>query len=385
MLRFPVVLVESRTFKMTNFHHNAELQTLVDRLNITSNRASVDRVSLLRLPANRPPWQATGVTLHKGQSYSLFARGRVYWTEPSARQGGAFAQTQLYGEAGFHLWARVSNGGVIQNVCADSGSFVADCDGELELGIYMGMWADHHGRLDHTEHYQALSGELVVAIAAWRVDASQAIFSIDNRLPVPPLIVTEQTRLTRNYCPPKGWHYLTETGNSDIFHAYSKDRLSQINVDAQNAQGIIRYPVDVALTPGVEINWQWRLDEHPSIGPEDRARFHDYVSLALEFDNGRDLTWIWSRFLDRDHHFHCPVKDWTPRETHYVLRTKHDALNAWCYDKRNVYADVEVSQGPPPSKIVAVWLIAVATFSHRRLRASFKDIHFSGDNEQRIL
>ena len=385
MLRFPLDLVESWTSRMVNFQHATELQTLADRLSTTANRDIVEHVALIRLAANQPPWQVTGLQLRQGQSYSLFSRGRVHWATAKARQGGAFSQTPLYGDASFHLWARIGAGGRIQNGCADSASFIADCDGQLELGIYMGMWDGEHGKLTHTEHYRDLSGEISVVVVAWRKNATEALLCIDNRLPLPPLLVQERTRVTRNYRPPKGWHYLTETGNNDIFHFDTRAPSAQINVDAQNAQGIIRHPVDIALTPAIKINWQWRLDAHPSIGPEDRARFHDYVSLGLEFCNGRDLTWIWSRYLSRDHHFACPVKDWSARETHYVLRTNDDDNGHWTFDSRNVYSDVEISQGPPPTKIVAVWLIAVSTFSHRRLRASFKDIYFSGDCDRQVL
>ena len=57
-------------------------------------------------------------------------------------------KSHLHGGAGFHLWARVSPGGRIVNMIRDSTSFTADVDGELQLGIYLGMWGDAFGRLD---------------------------------------------------------------------------------------------------------------------------------------------------------------------------------------------------------------------------------------------
>ena len=57
-------------------------------------------------------------------------------------------KSHLHGGAGFHLWARVSPGGRIVNMSRDSTSFTADVDGELQLGIYLGMWGDAFGRLD---------------------------------------------------------------------------------------------------------------------------------------------------------------------------------------------------------------------------------------------
>ena len=114
----------------------------------------------LTLPAQQPPWTRTGIHLDSGQSYTLLAAGRVLW---SARH------PHLYGGPGFHLWARISPGGRIVNLTRDSGSFSADCSGELELGIYLGMWLDAYGGLaTPASAYQRLSGELEVLVLVWR-------------------------------------------------------------------------------------------------------------------------------------------------------------------------------------------------------------------------
>jgi hypothetical protein len=81
------------------------------------------------LPGNQPPWQPTGLAIKRGQSFSLFAAGRIQWSATHAAR---------YGGPRFHLWARVSPGCRIVNLSADSGSFTADVAGEIELGIYMG-------------------------------------------------------------------------------------------------------------------------------------------------------------------------------------------------------------------------------------------------------
>ena len=60
----------------------------------------------------------------------------------------------------------------------------------------------------------------------------------------------------------------------------------RICLDAHDDQGIIRTTLDIPLTPETTLNWRWRLDEHPSLTAEDSALSHDYVSVALEFDDG---------------------------------------------------------------------------------------------------
>ena len=277
-------------------------------------------------------------------------------------------------------------GGKLINLTEDSGSFVADCSGHLQLGVYMGIWTDDFGHLKHTRNYARLREGITLIVAKWRTSSETALFALNHPAQVtPPLISAERVRLQRAYQKPPGWYYLTETGHSEIFYAKALDNIAQINIDAQNAQGIIRKTVDIPLSRTVTLNWQWRLDEHPSVGPEDCAQFHDYFSIGAEFDNGRDLTWIWSQYLENDHHFHCPVKDWSTRETHYVTRTAADPKGEWLNDSRYVYRDVEISQGEPAARIVAIWLIVVSTFSHRRLRGAFRNITLCDGPVTRVL
>jgi hypothetical protein len=55
----------------------------------------------------------------------------------------------------------------------------------------------------------------------------------------------------------------------------------------------------------------------------------------------------------------------------------------WCDEERLVFDDVARAMGPPPSRIVAVWLICVASFQHGSARAAFEGIELS-DGERRV-
>ena len=361
---------------MSHYSQLLELTTLKNHLDSNDFRAEVDATEMLTLEANRPPWQSTNITLTAEQQYSFFARGNIVWHQKNP---------MLFGGPAFHLWARVYPHGKIVNLTSDTGTFTADTDGVLQLGIYMGMWKSDAGELCHSRHYERLSGKLTVAIASWKTKAIHGVGKMHS-LPTPPLLSFEHARLSRQYQVPRGWSYLTETGNAEIFHhATNKEGNESIVLDACNDQGIIRYPIETPLSDDLLLNWQWKLIEHPSLGPEDRSACHDYVSVAAEFDNGRDLTWIWSQYLEEDHHFHCPVKDWSKRETHYVVRNDADPRCQWVAESRRVRADVLKSQGAPPAKVVAIWLIAVSTFSHGRLRAEFREISLAGRDFHKIL
>ncbi|MEQ8232222.1 MAG: DUF3047 domain-containing protein [Gammaproteobacteria bacterium] len=352
------------------------LPALADALNVELRRLGAASV-VLPLPADQPPWTPCGLQLRRGQAYTLFGDGRVRW---SARH------PHLHGGSGFHLWARVAPGGRIVNVTRSTGSFVADVDGELELGIYLGMWRDAQGTLDTPPTaYARLAGGLEVFAIAWPGDAPDAageaalagahdVLSRLARDHAHPLLAAECARLAAGIVPPRGWEYLVETGTSDIWRACDTARRARICLDADDDQGIIRKPLDWPLTHDTVLTWRWRLDEHPSRVAEDVSDSHDYVSIALEFDNGRDLTWIWSSCLPPEHHFACPIRAWSARETHLVVRSGEDDAGRWLDERRAVHADVTRAMGAPPARIVAVWLIAVATFRHGRARAAFEDI-----------
>lgn len=340
---------------------------------------------LLRLNASDPPWQASGVRLVAGQAYSLFASGAVQWSP---------RDPTLYGGPRQHLCARVAPGGRVVNPTADSGSFVADVDGELELGVYVGVWKNAGGELATSEAlYRRLTGGFDVLAIGWPSAAEGALEALSAgsaAAPAPPCFGIELARLRAPRPAPAQWDYLLETGTAAIFSdAVGSAGEPTIALDAHDDQGIVCTPVEVALTPQTRLTWRWRVSAMPSAVAEDRAQTHDYISIATEFDNGRDLTWIWSSTLAPETHFHCPVSAWTARETHFVVRSGSADLGRWCSEERHVHADVLAAMGSvdgPPARIVRVWLIAVSSFQHGTARAEFADIELhDGTRSWRVL
>ena len=352
------------------------MQELAHRIEIAACSA-LAASRYLQLPAQQPPWTATGLRLHRGQRYTLLAAGLIQWSE---------RHPHLHGGAGFHLWARVSPAGRIVNMIRDSTSFTADVDGELELGIYLGMWGDAFGRLDTPPTaYARLRGALEVVALAWRADSLAGLIELHGHCPSAPL-AHEIERLRAPVCVPPEWDYLLETGRSDIYRDCTQDGRARICLHAEDDQGILRKPIDFPLTPNTRLSWRWRLDEHPSTLAEDTHATHDYVSVATEFDNGRDLTWMWSSCLAPETWFDCPIKAWSRRETHVVVRSGWSAAAHWCRESRAVHRDVVRAMGPPPARIVAVWLICVASFQHGTARASFEAIELrDGEHHLTVL
>ncbi len=120
------------------------------------------------------------------------------------------------------------------------------------------------------------------------------------------------------------------------------------------------------------------MEELPSKTREDTLPTHDYLSIAVEFDNGQDMTYFWSSELPVDMGFRCPIPSWAARETHVVARSGLGGLGQWFDEERDVYADYVANIGSPvPGNIVRVWLIAVSLFQHSDGRCQYAGVSFA--------
>jgi hypothetical protein len=155
-----------------------------------------------------------------------------------------------------------------------------------------------------------------------------------------------------------------------------------ITAHPRRSVGIIRRLAAAPLTPTLRLRWSWRLDELPSRLPEDTALTHDYLSVALEFDDGQDLTWHWSASLPPGFAYRCPLEHWRHRETHIVARSGTADLGRWIDEERPVLADHQVAiGGPAPARVVRAWLIAVSCFQMGEGRGEFGRIELVDGDE----
>ena len=113
----------------------------------------------------------------------------------------------------------------------------------------------------------------------------------------------------------------------------------------------------------------------PSKRREDTLPTHDYLSIAVEFENGRDLTYMWSAALPEGKVFQCPLPWWDKRETHQVVRSDLAKLGVWLEEEQSVLNDYERAIGGVlPKRITGIWLIAVSVFQKGRGTCSFARI-----------
>ena len=333
----------------------------------------------VELPATRPPWFDTGMQVTAGDTVTWFAAGRVYlsraldiWVPPS-----------------FQLWARAGSSGTVLRGTRDTHSFQAGAAGPLQLASYFpGEWSTPQGDLGHgADGYGKVSGGLVVLLLKWRpgVEPATVLRATEKHTPVPAPVAAEVSRLAATACPPAGWDYLWYLGPGEIYRpAYAPDGKPSVCCDTHGDVGILRHDAAVPLQPGTSLNWSWRVDSLPADLREDSLPSHDYLSIAVEFDDGQDLTYYWSAALPVGTVYRCPLPTWKDKETHVVVRSGPDGLGRWLTERRDVHEDYRRYIGGPARSVVRVWLIANSLFQRGHGRCEYSGIEFQQPDGPRL-
>jgi hypothetical protein len=304
---------------------------------------------ILTLEATGPGWLDTGIDVEANEEITLFADGTVWLSQELGIGFGAKVA----------LWHRIEPKGEVAKAKSSTTTFKAVRAGRLQLVTKPpGEFLDRAGAFDPEFPRGGASGSLLVAVLVWKGGAADGLaqfVQVDDS----GFAARELSRLAKPIKEPNGWHHLWRLGASEIF---SQDQ-HRIHCATDRDVGILQYPVDVALDESVRLQWSWRMTALPSEKAEDTLPTHDYLSIAVEFDNGQDLTYMWSAALPAGQVFRCPLPWWNVRETHKVVRSGTDELGRWLIESQNVLEDYrEAVGGVAPKRIVAVWLIAVSLF-----------------------
>lgn len=331
--------------------------------------------TLIDVPVDRPPWTATPLQVHAGDQVTWLAWGRTYLIKPLA-VGVA---------AALDLMCRIGEGQPHQGT-RNTMTVTADRDGPLQVACRFPGWLREDGTLG-TDRMprRTKAGRVSAVLVRWPAgtDPAEALAALVPR-DASELCAAEVARLADPPAPPQGWHHHPWVPHGEVFVA---NQDGGITADSLDGGGIVRRPVDVALTPTLRLRWRWRVDELPSRLPEDTALTHDYLSVALEFDDGKDLTWQWSCALPVGMAYRCPMDYWRKVETHLVARSGSADVGRWVDEERPVLADHRTAiGGPAPARIVRAWLIAVTLHQGGRVRGEFGRIELvDGDQVTRVL
>ena len=345
----------------------------VPPVNGTALRDLVGQVAataeFVEIPVNRPPWTTTSLRAAAGEQVTWLAWGFGYivrWLGIGAGPPNL-------------LHARVG-GGAVRASARDTFTFTAEGNGNVELAsLFPGeIRADGSIATDRIP-YRMMSGSLAAVVARWApgTDPREALDAIADRDPSG-LCAAKSARLADPPKPPPGWHDHPLLAPAEVYVPSDRGMAAHVH----ETVGIVRRPAEAPLTSTLRLRWSWRLDALPSELPEDTALTHDYLSVALEFDDGQDLTWHWSCALPEGFAYRCPLDHWRHRETHVVVRSGTADLGRWVDEERPVLADHEVAiGGPPPARVVRAWLISVGFFQRGEGRGEFGRIELVDGEE----
>ena len=330
------------------------------------------------VPCDRPPWLDSGIDLAEGEQVTTFVDGRT-------RLNG----TDIHIGAAYQLWCRVGEAGEIYRGTRASHTAEVGRSGRLYLASYFpGEWATATGELaTPPQAYQQVSGTLTVLVVRWSVSPLEGLRSLAALGDVNGLVASEISRLTDPVAPPEGWHYLWFIGPAEIYRrCRGPGDEPAICCDTHRDVGLLLKDVSLPLEPGTRLRWSWKVDQLPSSLREDTLPTHDYLSIAVEFDNGQDITYYWSAELPVGTAYRCPIPTWTARETHVVVRSGSTELGRWLAEERDLHRDyVEHIGGPVPARIVRVWLIALSVFQGGEGKCRYRDIAFTaGDRTEPV-
>lgn len=291
-------------------------------------------------------------------------------------------------EAPLQLWRRIGENGAISRGLDASDTFTAAESGTVQLKNLPTRWLDATGRYQGEAPPASpdTGGGVSVALIRWAPDADVAatLAALALQPAAPDWAAPALARLQSPPVAPAGWQYLWELGPAEIFREVHADDdggpRRRMHTHTRNDVAILQKPAEVALTPDTELKWSWRVDQLPGRQAENSVITHDYISIAVEFDNGQDLTYLWSSALPVGEIFRCPLPGWKDRETHVVARSGNADLGRWLNESRNVLQDyAKAVGGPPPQRIVRVWLIANSVFGRGEGRAQFGDIRIGAN------
>lgn len=352
-----------------------EMQALLD----SASDGLVRDAVWLSMPGSQVPWVVSDLSLDSGDEVSYFIDGRVY----------ANKFLDIYVSPALQIWSKIGNHGELFRGTRDSHSFVAGQSGSLQFGNYFpNDWADINGnRVQSDDVYAGMRGEVKILVVRWSGTARDGLQSLLEYGDVEGCLQSELDRLQQGDTTPAGWKYLWHIGPAEIYRdKHSHEGKPCIHCRTSSDAGILQKAVDLPLDESSEINWRWCVGQLPATLREDTLPSHDYMSIAVEFDNGRDITYYWSSTLPVGTGYDCPLPNWKGKEYHVVIRSGPSGLGEWLSESRNLYSDYQQYMGEPPARIVKVWLIANSIFQRNQGECEYADIVLhSKEMETRIL
>lgn len=309
------------------------------------------------------PWTDLGIDAVRGQQVTFLLTGKMWLSR----------EHDLWFGPGLVFHARTRGLRPIYNPMLDTGTMTASNDGRIEVARSAAEWATEDGALATPEDIYKKADVKITGVALlWRGDARVGVKSLLAHGDAGGLLDSELARLERGGKLPAGWSNLLGFGGGQEIFSQGAD--GEIICDTTGHVSIIERPLSLPLASRPRLAWRWKIDQLPSVVAEDQAATHDYLSIGVKFEDGQDLTYIWSEHLPEGKVFRCPLPAWNPIETHMIVRSGKAGLGTWQAEARDIAADYAAHIGGSAKAISKIWLLAVAPFQRRHGACRYADI-----------
>ncbi len=328
-------------------------------------------VAQVHIDARSDPWTPTGLLVEQGAAMTWLATGDS-WI--ATRRGPHL-------DAALQLWVRTGGCAPALDGTGPTFTAVAPHDGPIELcSLFPGELRDDGERVsyDRTMPRALFRGGFDVVLAVWPsgsdVDARLAQAAAHDPTG---LCRRELQRIRAPIMPPSGWR---AHGHVPLAGLH-RERDGEVDVHSHGRVEIVCREARMPLTQTLRLRWRWRMDQLPAKRAEDTLLTHDYMSIAVEFDDGRDLSYYWSVALPNETSYRCPLPHWREREWHLVVRSGSTGLGEWHTEERALARDrVAAIAGATPSEVLRVWLIVTCASAGGEARGSYADIELTDDD-----
>lgn len=309
------------------------------------------------------PWTDLGLEAAKGRQVTFLVVGRMWLAR----------QADLWLRPGLVFHARTRGQRPIYSPGADTGTMTVSHEGPVEVARLLPLIADEDGRLLIPEDVYRKGDAKITGVALlWRGKASVGLSSLAAHGDVGGLLGTEVARLERNRKLPAGWSDIfLFGGGAESFHRAAN---GEIVCENEGGTSLIERTLSMPFTSRPKLGWRWKIEELPSNVAENQPATHDYLSIGVKFEDGKDLTYLWSAALPSGKVFPCPLAGWDKIETHMVVDSGAKGLGSWRRFERDVAADYETHIGGSAKAISHIWLLAVTPFQRRRGACRYADI-----------
>jgi hypothetical protein len=350
------------------------------RLDLASAAAALRgagaQVAQVRVEANSEPWAATGLDASQGAPITWLVNGDSWILAPEGP----------HLDAGFQLRVRTGLRGPALTGTGPTFTAAAPHDGPIEVcSLYPGeLREDDRIIYDPDLPRELFGGGFDTVVAAWPSGADVAERLVDAATnDRTGLCAREFERIGDPIAPPARW----EPHRHIPLVGLHRQHHGEVDVHSRGQVEIICREARATLTETLKLRWRWRMDQLPASGAENTIFTHDYMSVAVEFDDGRDLTYHWSVGLPPETSYCCPLAHWREREWHLVVRSGTTGIGEWQTEERALRADRNKAiGGAPPLEVVRVWLIVTCLCGGGEARGSYADIELvDSDETLRVL